>query len=258
MVGSRTISVAISCLILVSCSPPESRDTANAGGSDERDLSYPVVSTTAAPTVRPPETTSPMPEDVDLIRCAQIDTPTERIGCYDELAIVRGYQPPQRTTRSTGKWLVEETSNPIDDTRTVMLLLTAEPNSSSTRMGERPILVARCRSNTTELYINWGQYVGDDSSNVYDEWKYVTIRVGSNEAQRQRWGVSTSRDATFAPNWAGSLLREMTTDTTFVARTTPYGENPMTAIFDTTGLSEALLPLMDTCGWSLGEIQSDD
>ncbi|EKK98854.1 hypothetical protein VCHC41B1_3364 [Vibrio cholerae HC-41B1] len=34
-----------------------------------------------------------------------------------------------------------------------------------------------------------------------------------------------------------------------VAQITPYNENPLTAIFDTAGLSNALLPLRKTCNW---------
>jgi type VI secretion system (T6SS) VasI/EvfG family protein len=204
------------------------------------------------------ESARPLPElqdrsetDSGLIECASITGTTERLGCYDELAIVRGYRPPLTSHRGTGKWHIEETSNPMDDTRRVTLILTAEPNSSRSRMRQLPVLVARCQSDTTELYINWDQYVGDDSSSVYDEWKYVTIRIGGGEANRQRWSVSTNRQSTFAPGWAGNLLRQMATENSLVVRITPYGENPMTAIFDTTGLEEALVPLMDACGWSL-------
>ncbi|XPP91702.1 hypothetical protein ACN08N_17410 [Photobacterium leiognathi subsp. mandapamensis] len=34
-----------------------------------------------------------------------------------------------------------------------------------------------------------------------------------------------------------------------IAQITPYNENPLTAIFDTKGLSNALAPLRETCNW---------
>jgi type VI secretion system protein VasI len=37
----------------------------------------------------------------------------------------------------------------------------------------------------------------------------------------------------------------------FIAQTTPYNENPVTAIFETRGLRNALVPLADTCDWDL-------
>lgn len=150
---------------------------------------------------------------------------------------------------STGKWRVSEDSNPLDDTKTVMLMLDAEEGSS--RYGDRVAFVARCRSNVTEAYIVWGDYLGNDSRSVYSDWKLVTIRIGDAPAEEQRWGLSTDSKATFSPDWAGTLLKSMATTDKFVARTVPYNESPVTAVFDTTGLAEALSPLMETCGWSL-------
>jgi len=192
--------------------------------------------------------------DASLNDCAAMPGATARLGCYDELAIERGYRPPQTAVGQSGKWVVSETTNPMDDTRQVTLILPAELTSTVSRMGDRPIFVARCMSNTTEAYINWNDYLGDDSSSVYSDWKNVTIRIGDEAAIQQRWGVSTDSRATFAPGWAGSLLRQMAGANTLVARTTPYNASPVTAIFDTTGMAEALVPLMETCGWTLNGV----
>ena len=43
-----------------------------------------------------------------------------------------------------------------------------------------------------------------EKSDVYDEFKFVTVRVGDAPAREERWSVSTSGDATFAPGWAGT------------------------------------------------------
>jgi type VI secretion system protein VasI len=34
-----------------------------------------------------------------------------------------------------------------------------------------------------------------------------------------------------------------------VAQITPYNESPVTAIFDTSGLENAIKPLRETCNW---------
>ena len=189
--------------------------------------------------------------DAEIVACASISDTTRRLTCYDELAITRGYQPEIHSNRTTGNWLINESVNPLDDSRTVTLLLPSTPASTQSRTRDRPVLVARCQSNSTEVYINWYQYLGDDSSSVYSNWKRVTVRIGTGDAREERWGISTDNDATFAPSWAGNLLREMLTSDTFIARTTPYSENPMVAIFDTTGLEQALVPLADACGWAI-------
>lgn len=194
---------------------------------------------------------NPLAEDQSLNECARIRRDVERLVCFDALAVSRGYQPTGTRSTQTGKWTINETVNPIDDTRQVTLSLTAEPASSTSRFGGRPNFIARCRSNETEAYILWHTYVGDDSSSPYSEWKHVTVRVGSAQAERQRWTVSTDRRATFAPSWAGNLLRRMAESNSLIAQMTPYGENPMTAIFDTTGMADALAPLMEVCDWNL-------
>ena len=40
---------------------------------------------------------------------------------------------------------------------------------------------------------------------------------------------------------------------TLVAQTTPYNENPMTAVFDLTGAADAIGQLADLCEWSLDD-----
>lgn len=147
-----------------------------------------------------------------------------------------------------GQWNVSTDVNPLDDTKSVYLMLNAE--TSGARFGETVTLVARCRSNTTEVYVDWNQYLGDDSNDVYSDWKRVTVRVGEEEASTERWGISTDNSATFAPDWAGNFLKELLDEERLVLRTIPYGENPVTAVFNVTGLRNVLGELSETCGWT--------
>ncbi|WP_257025488.1 type VI secretion protein [Pseudoalteromonas sp. MIP2626] len=41
----------------------------------------------------------------------------------------------------------------------------------------------------------------------------------------------------------------MLTSDKLVAQVTPYNESPATAIFNTTGLKNAIKPLRETCNW---------
>lgn len=159
-------------------------------------------------------------------------------------------EPVTSSTESdgTGAWRVRTTTNPIDDTQTVTLSLAAETGTS--RSGYPVTFIARCKSNTTEAYVAWGDFLGDDSNDVYAESKRVTVRIGSGQAREERWGVSTDRNATFAPSWAGNLLKELLDEERLVLQTIPYGENPNTAIFDVSELRGVLGQLAETCNWT--------
>lgn len=197
-----------------------------------------------------PHAASAIEMDKKIAICAAMEGDLERLSCFDQIASSEGLSKPQTqpvAVSDAGKWQISSTKNPIDDSPTVLIAL--EATSGASRWGEPVRFIARCKSNKTEAYINWNDFLGDDSSSVYQTWKRVTIRIGDQDPIVQKWGVSTDSKATFAPDWAGSLLKQMVTQNNFIAQVTPYGESPVTAIFDTTGMSNVLKPLADTCGW---------
>ena len=155
---------------------------------------------------------------------------------------------PSDKIAEAGKWKLNKNTNPIDDTTTVVISLTAD--SGASKYGSPVKFVALCKSNKTDAYVDWGDYLGSDSANVESNWKNVTVRVGTGEARVERWGTSTDWKATFAPNWAGDFLKELLDQDRLVLQTIPYGENPATAIFDISGLRNVLGELAATCNWS--------
>jgi len=190
----------------------------------------------------------------DLAACSENAGILDRLECFDGLTADLGLDSPQIVApdvEDVGKWNVTHSTNPVDDSQTVVVSLTAD--SGASRWGDRVRFYARCQSNKTEAYIFWGDYLGDDSSDVYSEWKNVTIRLGDQKAKKQRWGVSTDSKATFAPSWAGMLLQEIAKVDRLVVQTTPYNESPVTAIFDVKGFENALPLLAETCGWVVGD-----
>lgn len=177
----------------------------------------------------------------DYAACSAIKGDLERLECFDELSEknkLDGPQPVQVDTDSIGKWEVSSDVNPIDDSKTVFLALYAD--SGENRWGDKVFMVARCKSNKTDFYIGWNDYLGGKAN--------VLARVGDKKASTSEWSMSSTKKATFHPQPV-ELLKEMLESTTFVAQVTPYNENPITAIFNTSGLNNAIKPLRETCNW---------
>ena len=168
--------------------------------------------------------------------CALIESSTKRLLCYDEIFMK---EPEQSNSSSIGGWQVTEKTNPLDDSKTVVLALMSTEGRNY--LGKYPVLIARCMSDKTEVYIGWNEFLGSDSSRV-------TLRVGDEPARVERWSHSTDDRATFAQSDI-RLLKQMLNADRLVAQVTPYRESPITAIFPLTGLSDAIKPLRETCGW---------
>lgn len=178
---------------------------------------------------------SAMASERGLAECSKIQSNEERLNCFDELADAVA---PDNDQGDLGSWDVSVDTNPMDDTRTVTLLLRAESGNSA--YGDPIYLLVRCMSNETEFFIAWDDYLGREA--------VVTTRIGDSAAVTAPWSLSTDNSATFHRNPI-TILKEMMTANRFVARVTPYNESPTTAVFDTTGMSEAIKPLREICNW---------
>lgn len=180
-------------------------------------------------------------DDKKYAKCAVIEGDLARLECFDNLAQEKnldGRQLQPTSIAGKGKWNVSVDVNPIDDSKTVTLVLDAD--SGKNRWGKPVYLVARCKSNTTDLYIGWNDYLGSEAD--------VLTRVGDNKAITQRWSMSTDKTATFHRKPI-PFLKEMLTSSKMVAQVTPYNESPVTAIFNTSGLENVIKPLRETCSW---------
>jgi type VI secretion system protein VasI len=144
-------------------------------------------------------------------------------------------------TPSVPQWDVSESTNPIDDTPTVVLSLQAS-SPSSTTLRDAPRLIVRCKSKETDVYISWSEFLGSDEI-------IVTTRLGRNAAARRSWSLSTDSRASFYPARPAGFVKQLMAVDTLVAMTTPYNEAPITATFEVTGLSEKIVPLRKACGW---------
>lgn len=165
--------------------------------------------------------------------------------CYDT-----NYTGEVAGGEDTGsRWRSSSNTNPLDDTKTLIASIEADAQEAPLR--NNVTLMIRCQSNKTELYVDWNDYLGDDSRDVYSDWKRVTVRVGDLPARQQRWGISTDSEATFAPASAIGLIRQMVNEDRLVLQTTPYNESPVTAVFNLEGMRDAVEPIAEECNWQL-------
>ena len=164
-------------------------------------------------------------------------------------------EPEPEPEPDTGGWRVSRSTNPLDDSTTVVAVLDATEGVGGI-IPEPISLIARCQSNTTEVYINWHDFLGDDELGTpRSSRKRVTYRFPPADAETEMWSVSTDNDSTFVAS-AIPFLRTMVDSDRLVAQTTPYNEAPSTAIFALTGVADALAPVAETCEWTLDPEQA--
>ena len=163
----------------------------------------------------------------DLAGCAAITKSAARLECYDGLAAK--IAPTARTStpsvEGAGKWSARTEVSPVDDSINVYLHLDAE-NTIAGKFGNetRPTMTIRCKENETALYISWDTFMGSDDTDVL-------IRLDKEKARTMQWGISTDHGSTFHTN-SIPFIKEMLKHEMLLARTTPYGERPVTALMN--------------------------
>jgi len=171
----------------------------------------------------------------DSIRLHKYDLILENNG-IKEKSLKVNKEPVGKTD---SKWMVSTDINPIDDSKQIIFSLIADEGKSDMR---RPIIfMIRYSSNKTEIYVGWSDYLGSKA--------HVTMRIGKEQAETSKWGMSTDNKATFYPKNCISLIKKITQVDQVVLRCTPYNESPITAVFDVRGLSEIAEEYMDDLKW---------
>lgn len=188
-----------------------------------------------------------------LIEVSQIDDDAERLSEYDLLAEEARFlidrlrqetaadnetEDEEAVPEDTGDWRTQVQTNPLDDTKTIAAILEADKGTN--RHGQKPTIIAMCRSGKVDFYINWGEQLGEQ--------KEVTFRIGEQDSQSMEWILSTDAQASFYPSeTVESFLAQLRETERFVAQITPTNSMPITAIFDVSGAS-AVIPQVLACG----------
>jgi hypothetical protein len=111
----------------------------------------------------------------------------------------------------------------------------------------RPVLVARCLSRRTEVFLATGSAVsvepGSDDHNVQ-------VQFDDEAPVAQRWAGSVSYQELMAPNGV-ALARRLARAETLRVGFTPYNSEPVVADFNVRGFDRLVGSLAATCGWRL-------
>lgn len=151
-----------------------------------------------------------------------------------------------------GNWEGFESVNSLDDSSLVHRLLTATKGRAEQGRASLPELSIRCKSNTTEAYINFDTFLGWDTSYGTGNLSRITYRFDDDKAVSESWQNSTNNESLFAKS-AIPFARRLATAERLIVRVIPYGENPVETVFHTKGSWAAVNSVAKTCNWTLAD-----
>jgi type VI secretion system protein VasI len=182
-------------------------------------------------------------ENKEIAKCAAKGSDAARLICYDALAQSLGVEKPKTTTsRGSGKWSVRTDQSPIDDSLNVSVSVHSEETVRSGYNIVSPSLFVRCAEKRTNVFLNWGLYLGLDSTRML-------TRFDETPATTNTWSISTDNKAVFVRGSDIAFAKKMMNHDKLLIQISPYGESPVMATFNISGLSEAIKPLREACSW---------
>ena len=137
----------------------------------------------------------------------------------------------------TGDWEVEEKVSPINDSRNVIMALSAENNVNLR-------LIVRCLEGKTDVIIDY-----DTVLERIRGWDlFVWSRFDQEPAEKKGWRQSTTGKAIFAYDGV-SWARKIASARKLFVRTDPEVGPVVEGTFNLKGSAEAMRPLREACGW---------
>jgi len=190
---------------------------------------------------------------VTLKQAATEQDDSARLALYDGIvgsldSVNPGQTAESPSIQTSSKWIFDQNVDPLTDNKKYFFMLKAD--SGKNDYGDLPALVIRQDGDELELYINWHTYLGNDTDDYKYEAKYITTRVDQDQPITLLWRNSTDSKASFCPyKYTRELVQQLGHASQFVVRCTPYGDSPITAVFDVRGLKEISMPYNDQLGW---------
>ncbi len=169
--------------------------------------------------------------------CTAIETPAERLACYDALAVAEA-----AAAAGHGVWSLDSAPSRRDPALTELVLWTRSVNPVSGRA--HAVLALQCRDGDMAAVFDFGAFVGGGATRI-------EYRIGS--------GAVLAGDVTVAPDhrrfgvWerdrAIGFIKALYGQPQLRLRVSPPSGEPLLAAFDLGGLEDAIAPLQESCGW---------
>ncbi|MBR2654926.1 MAG: hypothetical protein IKD58_00245 [Loktanella sp.] len=184
--------------------------------------------------------------------CVSIFNTDDRLYCYDELFMSDQTQLSYDQD-FTSNWVVNTSTSPLDGSQTVTMSLQSQnlvPANSPDNWPTPAELVIRCQERQTNVFIffNDWQFVAQNQSSGLSWFDY---RVDDLPPKKQIIQVSGDNRALayFSRRYASGFLDGIVEGDLLYVRADPYRAAPVEASFVIHGLSEAIIPLRESCGW---------
>lgn len=176
-------------------------------------------------------------DEDNFTRCASIALQEDRLRCFDQMA--EEYAIPVGEARLSeanerSKWILND-SLP----ERISVSLTADTVPSAAPPDNLPVLSIACAEGELEVAIDWKTYLGGKNE--------LLIRMGERDAMQADWRREAGDQITILPEGAADFVRELRAVDRLLAQTVPFGEDPVTAVFDVRGLDSALVPVQQAC-----------
>jgi type VI secretion system protein VasI len=177
--------------------------------------------------------------------CRGIKEDLKRLACYDMAAsksVLAARDKPKPKTapkpEGAGQWKVIKKKDSMDDSDMVLIYARSEEEIYPTRRNAS--LNIRCLKNTTDLYVDWEDYLADNNK--------VYTRIGRDKAKAERWSHSADSKSLFRRKPI-SFIKKLMKAEKVIFRTQPYNSGDLTVTFDIKGLENAIKPLREACHW---------
>ncbi len=179
--------------------------------------------------------------------CISIENDLDRLACYDKQngrTLATSVENSPETA-----WVVRTDKSEFKDTTDVYLSLTSE-NPLHCRNYGTPVkaqLFLRCSENTTSMFLATDCHLASG----HRGYGQVEYRFDDRAAGEKGFDASTDNSALGL--WSGGkaipMIKQMIGADRAIFRFTPYGQSPVTAKFQISGLEEVIKPLRKECGW---------
>ena len=186
----------------------------------------------------------------ELAECREIDNEVARLNCYDAavVKILDGSEQAEKTIETSGvaeldmgNWTVQSGTDPLTDEETFLAALESSEGVSSF---QKPTLLIRCKQNSSEVFVAWGEYLSDNA--------LVTSRFGAEKPSTFTWEEASDQTATFLGSERHAwFFKSALSSEKFVAQIEPYRSGPITAVFNLAGIQVVMADKSTVCGLPL-------